>query len=61
MRVEQYKVETIGLILLSVRGFVKPFWSNGNFAVDFSSVVAEVFNQLGIDVCSLSHDNIINR
>lgn len=60
MRAEQYKVEMICLVLLNVRGFVKPFWSNRNFAVDFSSVVAEVFNQLGIDLCSLSHDNIIN-
>lgn len=41
-----------GLVFLSLRGFIKAYWSNGNFAVDFSrSIVAEVFNQWGADVC----------
>lgn len=30
---------------------MKAYWSNGNFAADFSSRVAEVSSQLGADVC----------
>lgn len=52
MLAKQRKAQMTGFAFPSLRGLIKAYRSNGNFAVDFSrSIVAEVSNQLGADVC----------